>query len=71
MIEKIGRDEFMLSCDNCGDECDDTFETFQDAVDFKKDRDNGWKAVKDFNGEWNDLCPSCNQPDIILKLRAQ
>jgi hypothetical protein len=71
MIEKDFEGNYVLTCDHCGDEYDDTFEAFQDAVDFKKDRDNGWKAVKDFNGEWNDLCPSCNQPDIILKLRAQ
>jgi hypothetical protein len=71
MIEKDFEGNYVLTCDHCGDECDDTFETFQDAVDFRKDRDNGWKAVKDFNGEWNDLCPSCNQPDINLKLRAQ
>jgi hypothetical protein len=42
MIEKIDRDEFVLSCDNCGDECDEIFEDFQDAVDYKKDADNGW-----------------------------
>jgi hypothetical protein len=67
MIDKLSACDYRLICDWC----DDTFEAFQDAVDFKKDRDNGWKTVKDFNGEWNDLCPSCDQPDIILKLRAQ
>jgi hypothetical protein len=63
--------EYDLICDHCGDQADDSFESFQDAVDFKTDHDNGWKAVKDFDGEWHDLCTSCNQPGIILKLQAR
>jgi hypothetical protein len=70
MIDKTGRDSFMLSCDHCGDECDELFENFQEAVDYKKDRDNNWRTIKDTNNEWCDLCPACNTPDIIRKLKG-
>ena len=69
-IEKYDKDDFRLFCDHCGDECDEIFETFQDAVDFKVDRDNGWASVKDKDGVWNELCPSCNKPEIIAKLKG-
>jgi hypothetical protein len=71
MIAKDLFDQYVLTCDECGTGADNDFDTWDEAVDFKKDRDNGWKAVRDFNGGWHDLCPSCNQPDIILRLRAR
>jgi hypothetical protein len=71
MIAKDSFDQYVLTCDECGEDADDDFDTWDEAVDFKKDKDNGWKAVKDFDGDWHDLCPSCNQPDIILKLQAR
>ena len=70
MIEKIDRDEFVLSCDYCGDACDEVFETFQDAVAYKKDEDNGWRTIKDKDGEFCELCPACNTPEIIRKLKG-
>lgn len=47
---------FELSCDVCGECCDESFDEFTDAVQFKKDE--GWKSRK-INGEWHDLCPEC------------
>ena len=70
MIEKTMGDEFVLSCDNCEDECDEIFETFRDAVDYKKDTDSGWRIIKDKNGDWCELCPACNTPEIIRKLKG-
>jgi hypothetical protein len=70
MIEKIDRDEFVLSCDNCGDVCEELFDDFQDAVDYKKDADNGWRTIKDKNGDWCELCPACYTPDVIRKLKG-
>jgi hypothetical protein len=70
MIEKVDRDEFVLSCDNCGDECEEIFEDFYNAVDYKKDADNGWRTIKDKNGDWCELCPACNTPEIIRKLKG-
>ena len=48
--------EYVLSCDICGEEIEDTFTTFQEAVDFKKE--NGWKS-KFEDDEWQDICPNC------------
>jgi hypothetical protein len=70
MIEKVDGDEFVLSCDNCGDECDEIFESFYEAVEYKKDEDNGWRTIKDKDGDWQELCPACNTPDIIRKLKG-
>jgi hypothetical protein len=70
MIEKVDRDKFVLSCDNCGDGCDEIFEDFYDAVDYKMDMDNGWCTIKDENGDWCELCPACNKPEIIRKLKG-
>jgi len=70
----IERDEFdrswSLQCDECGEEANECFETFQDAVDYKKDRGNGWRSVKDRYDAWNDLCPSCNCAEVIQKLKG-
>lgn len=70
MIEKVGVYEYRLVCDNCGDECGEIFEDFYDAVDYKQDEDNGWRSVKDKDGGWQELCPACNTPDIIAKLKG-
>jgi hypothetical protein len=70
MIEKAGRDRFVLSCDRCEDACEEAFETFRDAADYKKDKHNGWRTIKDKNNDWCDLCPACNAPEIIRKLKG-
>jgi len=70
MIEKYGVDDFRLTCDYCGEECDEIFETFGDAVNYKQDRDNGWASVKDKDGEWNELCRSCSKPEVIAELKG-
>jgi hypothetical protein len=70
MIEVCDDDEFRLSCDYCGEACDEAFESFEDAVDYKVDRDNHWASVKDKNNEWHELCPACNTPEIIAQLRG-
>jgi hypothetical protein len=67
MIEKLD-DAFVLSCDNCGDM--EVFATFQDAVGYKKDKNNGWRTIKDKNNDWCDLCSACNTPIIIRKLKG-
>ena len=46
---------YELTCDICGYSvtgCD----TFQEAVDYKKE--NGWKSQKVSDG-WDDVCPDC------------
>ncbi len=47
---------YTLTCDICGNDADDIFDEFSDAVAHKKGY--GWKSVR--NGrEWEDVCPSC------------
>lgn len=53
---------YLLECDICGTDAPEVFDSFQDAVDYKKDPENGWKSVK-VKGEWQDKCPDC-QDDI-------
>jgi hypothetical protein len=62
MIENeggFGMDSFVLTCDICGEEANEMFDTFQEAVDFKRDRENGWISRKT-SGEWEDVCPNCH-----------
>jgi beta-glucosidase/6-phospho-beta-glucosidase/beta-galactosidase len=48
--------KFTLSCDICGATADEEYETFQDAVDARKDIE--WKSIRT-SGEWADVCPGC------------
>jgi hypothetical protein len=43
---------------------------FEDAINYKTNRDNGWASVRDQRGEWWELCPSCNKPEIIAQLKG-
>ena len=47
--------EFHLECDECG-ELVSPFDTFQDALDYAKDR--GWK-IRRGGGEWWMECDEC------------
>ena len=67
-IEKIDRNMYELTCNHCEETVDESFDSFQDAVQYKKD--NEWKSVKDKDDAWQDLCPSCQSPDIIRKLKG-
>ena len=57
-----------LQCDTCNES--ESFDTFTEAVAFKKDKSNGWKSKKGTDGEWVDICPNCLsvncQPDLFL-----
>jgi hypothetical protein len=58
-IEKNeGFDTYDIVCDNCGEETNEDFDSFQEAVEWKKDKSNGWKSKK-VNGKWEDHCPEC------------
>ena len=66
MINKEDYDAFSLTCDHCEEEAEETFETFEEAVQFKKD--NGWRSVKNvFENTWSDLCPDCQSPSILAE----
>lgn len=57
MIERSDG-QYILYCDICGEEADEDFFDFHDAVDYKKD--NNWKSQK-HKGEWEDVCPECQE----------
>jgi hypothetical protein len=69
-IEKIDEGDYRLACDYCGEWHDDPFDRFYDAVEFKKDRDNSWRSVRDHEGEWWDLCPACQSSEILRELKG-
>lgn len=55
MIEyNYGKPE--LICDICG-HTEDNFDTFQEAVAFKKE--NNWRSKKNTDGDWEEICPVC------------
>jgi hypothetical protein len=58
MIEKNIDHDYSLICDECGTEADGVFDSFEEAVAFKKDKNNGWHSIKT-DDEWEDLCPDC------------
>ncbi len=71
MIDKISQKEFNLICDYCESESEDSpFDSFTDAVEFKRNHDNGWRSVQNkCTQEWSDLCPSCSSHiEIVEKM---
>jgi len=58
MIEKIYKNKYMATCDNCrtGQECD----SWADVMEFM--REEGWKK-KLFDGEWKHYCPECQEDE--------
>ena len=59
MIDGDSMGGYTLMCDVCEETFSDGFDTFHDAVEFKKDPNNNWKSKKRDNGEWMDCCPDC------------
>ena len=55
-ITRAFEDCFELECDRCG--VSEEFCSFDEALDFKRDRSNGWRSTNE-TGEWEDLCPDC------------
>jgi len=67
MIYGNEQEGYTLACNYCEDEVDEVFDTFMDAVNYKKD--HGWKNVKDKYDDWHELCPACSKPEIINKVK--
>ena len=49
--------KFVLSCDDCFETVEETFNLFDAAVKYMKQ--NGWENQNDC-GEWIQLCPECS-----------
>ena len=58
MIEKVG-ESYRLVCDICalGDGGEIEFDTFEEAVEYKKE--HGWVSLQFRDGEWEDICSVC------------
>ena len=48
----------ILTCDICIEPKEHAFDTWDEAIDYKKEK--GWKAKKNDN-EWLDICPDCQK----------
>ena len=48
---------YSLECDVCGEEVTG-FDSFEDALHFKKDPVNAWTSRR-VDGDWYDRCPAC------------
>lgn len=57
MIETISGKPHLI-CDICGEEPDEEFYDYDDAVDYKIT--NAWRTKKQY-GEWFDICPECQE----------
>jgi len=55
MIDKINN-YYVLVCDGCGES--ESFDSFEEAVDFAKNNDWQFKKV---NGEWENYCIDCSE----------
>lgn len=73
MIDRNELGYFELRCDACGDEADSDFDTFAEAIEYKRGtaRGEGWRSVKDCNGDWWDLCTSCATPENIRNIKVK
>jgi hypothetical protein len=61
MIDEYDKNYFLLSCDICGITEEGPFETFDEAVQYKRDNPEEWKSVFMRNSqtgkfEWVDVC---------------
>jgi len=54
--------EYFLQCDICNDIAEETFGSFDETVEFKSDRENGWTSRKTKAVGWQDVCPECGSP---------
>jgi hypothetical protein len=59
---------YSLVCDSCENMADDLFDEFMDAVNFKKDKSNGWASSKNKSGNWDDCCPDCKSANLSAGL---
>jgi len=57
MIENI-KGEYHLICDNCGEEAEDTFDTYNEALLFLMTSD--WTVRNPNDIAWEYWCPRCS-----------
>jgi hypothetical protein len=72
MIDEFEKDYFLLSCDICGVTEEGPFETFNDAVEYKRDNPDEWKSLflkneQDGKHKWHDVCAGCFPKTLLGK----
>jgi len=75
MIDEYDKNYFLLSCDVCGVTEAGPFETFDEAVQHKRDFPDEWKSLRLKNGatgktEWQDVCAGCFPKTEVGKWKA-
>jgi len=58
MIEKIYKNKYMVTCDNCGE--GQEFDSWADVLEFMVEE--GWRK-KLVGGEWEHYCSECQESD--------
>ena len=58
MIEKIYKNNYMLTCDNCGE--GEEFDSWTDALEYMFEE--GWRK-KWVGGEWVHYCSECQESE--------
>jgi len=59
MIEKIYKNKYLATCDNCGE--GQEYDNWTDVIEFM--REEGWKK-KLVDGEWKHYCPKCQKSEV-------
>jgi len=70
MIERFSEYDFRLICDWCEEPLNKVFKSFKEAVEYKSDWSHKWVSIRDGNGIWHELCPNCNNGEVIMKLKG-
>ena len=61
---------FEVACDICQRTAGERFVSFMEGVRYIRKQNNRWRRVMDSGGERHDLCPECNTPGIVDRLRG-
>jgi len=52
---------YQIECNMCGGLAEEDFDSFREAVEYKKDKNNGWISRKNELDEWEDICEECKK----------
>ena len=59
MIYEDNDEKCWIQCDICRKTEQGPFDTKQEAIDYKKDKSNGWTSNRLRDGSWIERCPNC------------
>jgi hypothetical protein len=78
MIDEYEKNYWLLSCDVCGITEVGPFETFNDAVQYKRDNPDEWKSIRKYDSDrekkktnyWQDVCAGCFPETVLGKWKS-